>query len=142
MLKRQIAIVEKQAKAEQRERRKVFMKEIAAYKKEKGRRNYKWVVLKGLDPSKLQSILNGERIQTKGTIENQADFVPFDSDNSIEVSEDDISIIVDHNPNCADPQDPQDSADLYYAHDQPSELAFGDTVSDSDECIMSELSGS
>jgi hypothetical protein len=30
MLKRQMAIIEKQAKAEQRERRKVFMKEIAA----------------------------------------------------------------------------------------------------------------
>jgi hypothetical protein len=68
MLKRQMAIVEKQAKAEQRERRKAFMKEIAAYKKEKGRRNFKWVVLKGLDPSKLQSILNGEIFKREGLL--------------------------------------------------------------------------
>lgn len=158
MQRRQMAIVERQAKAEQRERRKAFMKEIAAYKKEKGRRNHKLVVFKGLNTFNLQSILNGGTIQTRGTVENGADFVPFDSDCSLGMFEDDdISIIVDRNSDLADsqnsqnsqnpqePQDPQDLAGFSGAFNEPSGLFFGHTCTsdtdDSDECIpMSELS--
>jgi hypothetical protein len=50
MLRRQQAEINKHAKAEQKRLRKAFLQEIAAYKRQKGRKNHKMVALKGLDP--------------------------------------------------------------------------------------------
>ena len=116
MLKRQQAEVNKHAKAEQKRRRKAFLQEIAAYKKQKGRRQHKMVVLKGLDPCKLQSIVDREtghelqlsedndlpftitrhRYPRIGTVEENADFVPLEADYITD--SDRFSIIIDENP--------------------------------------------